>query len=148
MSEGIDNYTISASTVIYKPGIHLLCPACNTVNSRTFTTCVSCGTGLFPSAVSGGSGIDMGQRDTASLMRSHPNLNAFYGYYAGLGSIIPVIGLLLGPVAIVLGILGLSHYAKYPKSKGRKHSLTGIMIGSLAFVANLLIITILLLHHK
>jgi hypothetical protein len=61
---------------------------------------------------------------------------ALTAYYLGVFSIIPGIGLLLGPMAIIFGIVGLRRVRANPQIKGTGHSITGIVIGSLTTLAN------------
>jgi uncharacterized protein YqgC (DUF456 family) len=64
------------------------------------------------------------------------NLNALVGYYLGIFSIIPAVGLVLGPAASILGILGLKELRRNPALPGRGHALTGVVIGSITTLAN------------
>ncbi len=149
MDDGINHLNNTPSTVIYKPGIHLFCPKCNAVNFQTVTSCAKCGAALTSSPSTSGSGINLRQSlDTTSIILSPPNLYAFHSFNLSLAAIIPVVGLLLGPAAIVLGFLGLAHFTKHPESKGRKHAIKGIVIGSLALVANVLLLAILFIYRN
>lgn len=57
-------------------------------------------------------------------------------YYCGVFSVIPIVGLLLGPAALILGLLGLRYSSKHPTAKGGGHAITGIVLGSLTALAN------------
>jgi len=57
------------------------------------------------------------------------NAAALTSYYTGVFSVIPCLGLILVPVAIVAGILGLIRAAQHPESHGRSHAWTGIALG-------------------
>jgi len=57
------------------------------------------------------------------------NPKALAAYYCGVFSLIPVVGCVLGPVAVILGILGFMHVSKYPKARGTGHAVTGIILG-------------------
>jgi hypothetical protein len=61
---------------------------------------------------------------------------ALVGYYLGVFSLIPILGLLLGPAAVVLGILGIRHRAKYPQSHGMGHAITALVLGTLTSLGN------------
>jgi len=59
------------------------------------------------------------------------NRNALIAYYCGVFSIIPCLGIVLGPVAVVFGILGLKTAAREPFRKGKVHAWVGIVCGGL-----------------
>lgn len=54
---------------------------------------------------------------------------ALAAYYCGVFGLIPGIGLLLGPIAFILGIVGLVKKKNNPKVKGTGHALAGIILG-------------------
>lgn len=64
------------------------------------------------------------------------NAPALVGYYVSIASLIPVVGLLLGPAAAVLGVTGFRAYRREPQRKGAAHSWVAIIIGSLTGLAN------------
>jgi dipeptidyl aminopeptidase/acylaminoacyl peptidase len=64
------------------------------------------------------------------------NPKALAAYYCGVFSIIPCLGLVLGPIALVLGILGLRYVKANPSAKGTGHSIAGIILGGLTTLAN------------
>jgi predicted permease len=61
-------------------------------------------------------------------MIPYKNGKALAAYYCGVFSFIPLLGCILGPIAIILGILGLAHAKKFPKSKGKGHAIAGIVL--------------------
>ena len=71
-----------------------------------------------------------------SVIIPYRNGLALGAYYTGVFALIPCAGLLLGPAAIVLGILGLRHAATHANAKGRVHAWVGIILGSLVLVAH------------
>jgi hypothetical protein len=64
------------------------------------------------------------------------NPRALIAYYLGVFGLIPCLGLLLGPAALVLGILGVRYASKNPEAKGMAHAIVGIVLGGLASLAN------------
>ena len=64
------------------------------------------------------------------------NPKALVGYYLGVFSLIPCLGALLGPAALVLGILGLSARSKNPALPGKAHAIVAIVAGTLTTLAN------------
>lgn len=64
--------------------------------------------------------------DTIIPMR---NPKALAGYYLGVFSVIPVLGILLGIAAFTLGIMGLKEANREPAIKGKTHAWVGILVG-------------------
>ena len=67
--------------------------------------------------------------DVTGGLIPYKNGKALAAYYTGIFGLIPCIGSVLGPIAVVLGFLGLGHASKYPESKGRAHAIVGIALG-------------------
>lgn len=70
----------------------------------------------------------------------YKNAPALVGYYAGIGSLIPVLGFVVGPVAVVLGIIGLQRRAAQPAVRGAVHAWVAIILGAGSFFVHLVII--------
>lgn len=65
------------------------------------------------------------------------NPPACVAYACGLLGLVPVLGLLLGPIAVVCGIVGLRRYHRDHTVRGRGHSLiVGIGMGTTEFIVN------------
>lgn len=64
------------------------------------------------------------------------NPPALLGYYAAVFSLVPVFGLVLGPGAVALGIVGWRRYRREPRVKGAAHAWVAIILGSLTSLAN------------
>ncbi len=62
------------------------------------------------------------------------NPKALVGYYLGVFSIIPGIGLVLSIPAIVLGIMGIKAYREDNSRRGQTHAIVAIVIGSLTLL--------------
>jgi len=62
------------------------------------------------------------------------NVPALVAYYLGVFSLIPLLGFVLGPVAFVLGIIGLYRRAKRPQCKGAAHAVVGMILGVIGTV--------------
>jgi len=73
------------------------------------------------------------------------NPKALFAYYCGVFSIIPCIGLILGAVALVLGILGLKECKRDANLPGKGHAITGIVLGSITFLANAAVIVLIVI---
>ncbi len=59
----------------------------------------------------------------------YKNGTALGAYYCGVFSFIPILGCVLGPVAIILGVMGVLYANKHPKAKGTGHAIFGIVAG-------------------
>jgi hypothetical protein len=71
-----------------------------------------------------------------STLIPYKNPKALAAYYLGVFSLIPCVGLILGPLALVFGILGLNHVKDHPAAKGTGHAIAGIVLGSLTTLGN------------
>jgi hypothetical protein len=60
----------------------------------------------------------------------YKNPNALMAYYAAVFALIPGLGLVLGPVALYLGLAGLRYFKQYPVVKGAVHAWIGIIGGA------------------
>lgn len=77
------------------------------------------------------------RHDASQAVIPTANPAALMGYYAGCFSIIPFFGLLLGPLALVLGLVGRSKITKDPRLPGTAHAWVGIVMGALVTLAHL-----------
>jgi hypothetical protein len=57
------------------------------------------------------------------------NKNALIAYYIGLFSLLPLLGLVMAPLAVWLGRKGLVFATQNPAVKGRTHAWVGIICG-------------------
>ena len=64
----------------------------------------------------------------------YKNLPALLGYYCGVFSLIPLLGLPLGIAAIPLGITGLRKQRSQPAVRGRVHAWVAVILGALSTV--------------
>ncbi|HAN96381.1 MAG TPA: hypothetical protein DCQ98_02620 [Planctomycetaceae bacterium] len=62
------------------------------------------------------------------------NPKALIGYYLSIASLLPIIGLLTGPIAAILGILGYSAYRRDPSIHGQVHAIIALVLGTLCFL--------------
>jgi hypothetical protein len=80
------------------------------------------------------------QGDATGGIIPYKNPHALIAYYCGVFSLIPCLGLILGPTAVILGVSGLRKRTKNPLVRGQVHACIGIVLGSLVFIAHVLII--------
>ncbi len=67
--------------------------------------------------------------EVVSTLIPYKNGRALAAYYCGVFSFIPCLGLLLGPAALILGILGMRYAKASPSAKGAGHAIAGIIMG-------------------
>lgn len=74
--------------------------------------------------------------EPVSTIIPYKNPKALLAYYCGVFGLIPGVGLILGPVALILGILGIRYVNAHPTAKGTGHAVVGIVLGSLELLFN------------
>ena len=74
--------------------------------------------------------------DPVQTLVPYKNPLALLAYYCGIFSLIPAVGLVLGPVSVLLGVLGFRYGMRNPRAKGTGHAVAGIVFGVLFFVIN------------
>jgi hypothetical protein len=79
----------------------------------------------------------------APALIPYKNPMGLIAYYLGVFSLIPCIGAILGPAALILGIKGLRFSQRNPSAKGGAHAITGIVLGALTSMFNWAVIIIL-----
>jgi hypothetical protein len=88
------------------------------------------------------------ESDATGGLIPYKNPRALIGYYMGVFSLIPCLGLVLGPVAIVLGILGLKFVKKHETAGGTAHAIVALVLGSLTTLGHLVGILLLVLGAR
>ena len=74
--------------------------------------------------------------DATGGLIPYKNAMALAGYYCGVVGLLPVLGLVLGPLAIVFSILGLRHKSRHPAHGGTAHAVVGIVLGAFSALYN------------
>ncbi|HXG12041.1 MAG TPA: DUF4190 domain-containing protein [Gemmataceae bacterium] len=67
--------------------------------------------------------------DAVATIIPYKNPKALLAYYFGVFGLIPCVGAILGPAALVLGILGLRYVRQHPTAHGTGHAIAGIVLG-------------------
>ena len=75
--------------------------------------------------------------DATGGLIPYKNGKALAAYYTGVFSLIPCLGAILGPIAVVLGIMGLKYAKQHPKASGQAHAVVGIVLGGLTGLGNI-----------
>lgn len=77
------------------------------------------------------------QGDGTGGLIPYKNPMALFGYYVSVFGLIPCAGLILGPAAIAMGIMGLKYNKANPHTKGVAHAYVAIVLGSLELLGHL-----------
>jgi hypothetical protein len=80
------------------------------------------------------------QKDAVETLIPYRNPLGLTAYYMGVFALIPCVGLLLGPAAFILGILGVRYANKHPTAGGKGHAIAGIVLGTLVVLGSVLFI--------
>jgi hypothetical protein len=83
--------------------------------------------------------------DAVETFIPYKNPKGLLAYYLGLFSIIPCLGLVLGPAGIILGFMGLSHSRAHPEARGAGHAIAGLVLGIVGSLINFGILILFLL---
>ncbi len=102
------------------------CPACGNPVSPQAHSCPSCGQPFARPP----------QDDAMATVVPYRNPSALVAYYCAVFSLIPCLGVILGPVALICGFVGLGHRRRNPSAKGAAHAWVGIILGGLTTLAN------------
>lgn len=121
------------------------CTRCGAAITPNQFRCPSCGFQERPELPPVFDTSDGQATDVVSTIIPYTNPLALTSYYLGCFSAIPLLGLLLGPAALVTGILGLRKRMKHPEMKGLAHALVGVIVGGLVFLAHLGVILLIVL---
>jgi hypothetical protein len=78
-----------------------------------------------------------GGDDSVATLIPYRNPKALISYYCGVFGLIPFVGLILGPIALIFGILGMRYAKQHPTAKGTGHAITGIVLGTLVILGHL-----------
>jgi uncharacterized protein YqgC (DUF456 family) len=73
-------------------------------------------------------------------------MRALAGYYVGVFSLVPGVGLLLSPLAIVLGILGYHYGRARPEAEGTGHAAAGIVFAIAGLILNAALSVVLYMY--
>jgi hypothetical protein len=128
------------------------CPACDAPNPPGAARCQECGAALAPTPHRAPEEAPPRPRlrrpapdeddeddevdDPLATVIPYRNGRALAAYYLGVFSLIPCLGLILGPLALIFGILGKRYVTQHPTAKGTGHAIAGIVLGSLTMLLN------------
>jgi hypothetical protein len=69
----------------------------------------------------------------------YKNPRALIAYYCAIFGLVPVVGLILGPAAIIFGIFGATYAEAHPQTKGMYHALLAIVLGTFELTAHIVV---------
>jgi len=101
-------------------------------------------TGAVPPTSPGPLGPAGGGADATGGLIPYKNGAALAGYYVAVFSLIPGIGLLLGPLAVVLGIFGLRRARENPQARGKVHAWVAISLGGVVAILHIGVIVMVI----
>jgi hypothetical protein len=80
--------------------------------------------------------------DATGGLIPYKNGKALAAYYCGVFALIPCLGMVLGPIALIFGLLGLKYAKEHPRAGGKGHAIAGIVLGSLVLLGHLGVILV------
>lgn len=83
------------------------------------------------------------QGDATGGLIPYKNPPALTAYYLGVFSLIPLLGAILGPAAVIMGMLGLRKRKSHPQCRGAGHAWVGILLGGLSAAAHAAVIVLI-----
>lgn len=84
------------------------------------------------------------QGDMTGGLIPYKNGAALAAYYLGVFGLIPGLGMLLGPLALIFGFLGFRFGRAHPKAGGLAHAIVGILLGTLIVVGHIAVVILLI----
>lgn len=109
------------------------CPDCSKENETDARFCAGCVTPLTALPTLETPAPDP-EGDVTGGVIPYKNIPALAAYYLGLFSSLPILGILLGLVAVPLGVMGLKKKRAEPHVRGTLHAWVGIGCGSLGIL--------------
>ena len=70
-------------------------------------------------------------------MIPYRNVKSLVGYYLGIFSLIPCLGLLLAIPAVVLGVMGMRFAKQHPEARGAAHGWVALITGGVSLLYHL-----------
>ena len=120
----------------------ITCKKCDLVFPENTYRCTSCGEQLH--AIQRVQIKGMSEEDALSSFFPKQNIYSFLGYYCGVFSFTPVMGVILTPFAIVLGSMGIYRFKTNKNAKGILHSIGGVALGTGSILAHAVLLYIAL----
>lgn len=126
----------------------MYCTKCGQQLEEGAPSCLRCGQSTYQGPPPIAQPVMVTSDDGLASLIPYRNGAALAAYYLGIFSFIPVLGLLLGVPAFILGIKGLRVAGRNPMAKGKVHAWVGIITGglfSLLWLAMLVVMVVALI---
>jgi hypothetical protein len=88
------------------------------------------------------------QDDALGRLIPTKNPKALAAYYCGVFALVPCFSPVLGPLAIIFGLLGLKETQRHPGLPGKGHAITGIILGGIMTLAVLALVVVVVVFGK
>lgn len=85
------------------------------------------------------------QGDATGGLIPYKNAPALVGYYLGIFSLIPFLGMPLCLPALICGVIGLKKVNREPQLSGRAHAWIAIVLGGLVSLGYLALVALILM---
>jgi len=123
----------------------IFCTSCGTKHPFNTFSCTNCGRPLHEHGAETGGGAAY---ETVGAIIPYRNKYALAAYYMGVFSLIPGLGIILGPAAFTTGVMGLKDVKSSPEDKGTLHAWAGIILGGLTTIGNIVLIVWLYVYIR
>jgi hypothetical protein len=113
------------------------CPRCNAENAAETSRCGACGAALGPARRKGARRRGPAEETDTSCPADAEGANraALRAYRIALLGLVPGLGLLLGPLAVVLGTVARRGRSD-PDCTARSHAAASVVLGALTAITN------------
>jgi len=101
------------------------CPACQTENSNQTRVCTACGVKL-----------PRRRRGAEEEQGPPPSTSALLAFRCAVCGLIPLVGLVMGPVALLLGFLAYRRGQEDVVTSGNAHAIAGMVFGGVIALTN------------
>lgn len=82
----------------------------------------------------------MAYKPAGTKLMPTQNPSSLWGYYSGIISMLPLLGAVAVPIALIMSARGLKAYNANPEIYGKAHAITGLITGTIGLVINGLIL--------
>ncbi len=135
---------VRPETLVWRPGMAQWVAAQQLPELATNLDSAAAARASSPPVRPGFVGVEV-QSDATGGLIPYKNGAALSSYYVSIAALIPVLGLVLAPAAIWLGLKGLKEAKKNPQVRGKAHAWFGVMLGSIIALVYIAIIVAIII---
>jgi hypothetical protein len=88
------------------------------------------------------------RHETSISFLPRSNRRARCAYICAIFGLVPILGLLFGPFAVILGLVGYRVAKNEPASDGLGHAFVSMLLGGLEFLTNTAGLLLLAIHYR